>query len=802
MYDKSYWSDHFMDYANEDEEEDDEGEDAVYRSALPSHTTSSDPDDPTRVFDGHPWPFYHESDPDETPRPEDDSSLAGILRNALLKTDPQLPVAGREENLPPNPKLQVDGVGSVTLPLTHEQSLRLIAQCELESKFKTHEKVYELDGKLVKLDDSEWGRSLDKLAEVVRSHLGLGRVGEDHEQVLGEPMHKLVLYDQGDVVLDGGAGGSAEKAAEATLIVPFSSSGGEVVVVETPGGVKTRHELTQIGSKKGENFIVVSSGSRCTVEGVQSGDVRDVLAPALEASGELDPIVLLLKNDYDSNVLAESGASALTGVDLARIQTIEKLNAVLPVNKKLQFFAVRLEHEIESVCTGESDYDDGLEKEHKDSIVWYTIEPTSNVTMPSDEDNKRFEARMRSGGYEEYDDPPSPTKHDRYSRYGVIILPRERAMEVIRKFSGNDAAAAYLQQYPTRDSAALRSLLTNGDYDTKEWNDAVCHSLVEMNDASLVHLFFEQVANIFCTANRVDISSAVPILVRGFGWEVIETPFLSCYASHSVYEHEVLEVLVHLANAFSGHDDQKRILESLLHEAKFWNPFYISSDYYKIELLWSCASHCSDITVFERFVILLKRSGPDCYGSMIQRLEKYSDEVCFSPRERVAFSDFVAARVHYLKAAVTNRGKPGEWTIPQACVPNEPEVEEFLRGPQRSKEFTGFPDKKAARVFMSRFTYDNCASMFSMECGRDRKFAIMTKTVTLTKHSHKHAPGDGFHLDHDEQLLKLMKKYYPDEDRSWIRETWAKQTPKSPKRFQLEQGPRSQKGKRHKNRRW
>ncbi|KAE9289122.1 hypothetical protein PF008_g25955 [Phytophthora fragariae] len=387
-----------MDYANEDEEEDDEGEDAVYRSALPSHTTSSDPDDPTRVFDGHPWPFYHESDPDETPRPEDDSSLAGILRNALLKTDPQLPVAGREENLPPNPKLQVDGVGSVTLPLTHEQSLRLIAQCELESKFKTHEKVYELDGKLVKLDDSEWGRSLDKLAEVVRSHLGLGRVGEDHEQVLGEPMHKLVLYDQGDVVLNGGAGGSAEKAAEATLIVPFSSSGGEVVVVETPGGVKTRHELTQIGSKKGENFIVVSSGSRCTVEGVQSGvraalifsfhveeslaylssrtrdqDVRDVLAPALEASGELDPIVLLLKNDYDSNVLAESGASALTGVDLARIQTIEKLNAVLPVNKKLQFFAVRLEHEIESVCTGESDYDDGLEKEHKDSIVWYTI---------------------------------------------------------------------------------------------------------------------------------------------------------------------------------------------------------------------------------------------------------------------------------------------------------------------------------------------------------------------------------------------------------------------------------------------
>ncbi|KAE8980059.1 hypothetical protein PF011_g22596 [Phytophthora fragariae] len=422
--------------------------------------------------------------------------------------------------------------------------------------------------------------------------------------------------------------------------------------------------------------------------------------------------------------------------------------------------------------------------------------------MPSDEDNKRFEARMRSGGYEEYDDPPSPTKHDRYSRYGVIILPRERAMEVIRKFSGNDAAAAYLQQYPTRDSAALRSLLTNGDYDTKEWNDAVCHSLVEMNDASLVHLFFEQVANIFCTANRVDISSAVPIRVRGFGWEVIETPFLSCYASHSVYEHEVLEVLVHLANAFSGHDDQKRILESLLHEAKFWNPFYISSDYYKIELLWSCASHCSDITVFERFVILLKRSGPDCYGSMIQRLEKYSDEVCFSPRERVAFSDFVAARVHYLKAAVTNRGKPGEWTIPQACVPNEPEVEEFLRGPQRSKEFTGFPDKKAARVFMSRFTYDNCASMFSMECGRDRKFAIMTKTVTLTKHSHKHAPGDGFHLDLDEQLLKLMKKYYPDEDRSWIRETWAKQAPKSPKRFQLEQGPRSQKGKRHKNRRW
>lgn len=438
-------------------------------------------------------------------------------------------------------------------------------------------------------------------------------------------------------------------------------------------------------------------------------EIRDILAPPLKSnSAETYPPVLLLKNNYDNDVLAKSGTAALTGVDLSRLQTIEKLNAVLAPNNQLQFFAVKLDHEMESVWTGCSEYDDGLDKDHKDSIAWHTLgskdqtlsrdpytyadlhleylkpddkplrdmwlkaEPVSHVTMPSDEDSQRYADRMRSRIYEEYDDPPLPTKHEKYFRQGILILPCERAMEIIRKFSGDKAAAAYLQQYSPRDSAALRSLLTNGDYHTKEWNDAVCQSLVEIQDTALVDLFFREVANIFCTAMRVNISSAVLTLVRGFGWEAIQAPFLSSYACGK------------------------------------------------------CTNQCSDSTVFGRLVSLLKRAGPDSYGSMIQRLEKYAADVGFSSREQEAFSDLVAARVQYLKAAVTNRGKPGVWSIPQACVPGEPEVEEFLRGPERSKAFTCFPDKKAARAFMSKFTDDNCASMFSMDCRADNRCKVCT----------------------------------------------------------------------------
>ncbi|KAJ8577654.1 hypothetical protein ON010_g1552 [Phytophthora cinnamomi] len=338
--------------------------------------------------------------------------------------------------------------------------------------------------------------------------------------------------------------------------------------------------------------------------------------------------------------------------------------------------------------------------------------------MPSEEENLRFEDRMRNARHEHdyYDVPPMPTKRERYSRHAVLVLPYERATEIVSKFSGDNTAAAYLKQFTPHDLVALHTLLRKRNYAVTEWTDAVCHSLVEMKDTELVHFFFEQVADIFCSGSRVDINTSFLILVQGFGWEVIESPFRSCYGC--VRDCEALEALVHLARGLPGHNDQNRILESLFNEAKYWDPSCVR-DYFEIELLWNCASHCTDITVFDSFVGVLKRLGPDPYGLMIEHLERYSNDVGFSPRERDAFTDRVAARVEYLKLAVVNRGKPGAWSIPEAIVPGEPEVEGFLRGPQQSKEFTCFPDTKAARAFMSKFIDDNCASMFSMECCRD-----------------------------------------------------------------------------------
>ncbi|KAG6612570.1 uncharacterized protein IUM83_03440 [Phytophthora cinnamomi] len=196
------------------------------------YSFTASPRDPARIFRGQPWPFYDKADPDEKPCPEDNSSLAEILTNALLKTEPELPFAGRKEGLPTALKLEVEGVGTVTLPLNEEQAGKVLARCEKEPASKPQANVWELHEKFVELEGSEWWEGLDKLAEVVTSHVELQHLTDD--EIMDHPTHNLVLYGQGNVVLEGGGGESGENAADARVIVPYSPSDCGVIVVEEP----------------------------------------------------------------------------------------------------------------------------------------------------------------------------------------------------------------------------------------------------------------------------------------------------------------------------------------------------------------------------------------------------------------------------------------------------------------------------------------------------------------------------------------------------------------------------------------
>ena len=152
-------------------------------------------------------------------------ALAGIDRPGDIF------VAG--DRVPAMPGLEVEGIGTVGLPLSKAQARALIRRCRQAPYGKGTQtlvdtdvrRVWELDPAHFELTNPKWEAQIESILEEVQQRLGL----EDRK--LSAHLYKLLLYEKGSFFLPHRDGERLD-AMVATLIValPSKHEGGELVV--------------------------------------------------------------------------------------------------------------------------------------------------------------------------------------------------------------------------------------------------------------------------------------------------------------------------------------------------------------------------------------------------------------------------------------------------------------------------------------------------------------------------------------------------------------------------------------------
>ena len=155
------------------------------------------------------------------------------LLEALAGIDRPGDIFAAGDRVPAMPGLEVEGIGTVGLPLSKAQARALIRRCRQAPYGKGTQtlvdtdvrRVWELDPAHFELTNPKWEAQIESILEEVQQRLGL----EDRK--LSAHLYKLLLYEKGSFFLPHRDGERLD-AMVATLIValPSKHEGGELVV--------------------------------------------------------------------------------------------------------------------------------------------------------------------------------------------------------------------------------------------------------------------------------------------------------------------------------------------------------------------------------------------------------------------------------------------------------------------------------------------------------------------------------------------------------------------------------------------
>ena len=172
------------------------------------------------------------------------------LLEALAGIDRPGDVCAAGDRAPAMPGLEVEGLGTVGLPLSKTQARALVRRCRQAPYGKGTRtlvdtdvrRVWEMDPAHFELTNPKWDALIGSILEEVRQHLGL------EERKLAAHLYKLLLYEKGSFFLPHRDGERLD-AMVATLIVtlPSRHEGGELVVRHEG----REHEITFPGAASG-----------------------------------------------------------------------------------------------------------------------------------------------------------------------------------------------------------------------------------------------------------------------------------------------------------------------------------------------------------------------------------------------------------------------------------------------------------------------------------------------------------------------------------------------------------------------
>lgn len=131
------------------------------------------------------------------------------------------------------PRLEIGGLGPITLPLTKRQAKELIKRARQAPYGKGTEtlvdtkvrRVWEIDADQVSFSNRLWAETVGQAVQSVQSKLGLGK------QTLQAHLYKLLLYEAGSFFLPHRDGEKLDRMV-ATLVItlPSPHEGGELVI--------------------------------------------------------------------------------------------------------------------------------------------------------------------------------------------------------------------------------------------------------------------------------------------------------------------------------------------------------------------------------------------------------------------------------------------------------------------------------------------------------------------------------------------------------------------------------------------
>lgn len=254
--------------------------------------------------------------------------LAEILDNIDRPGD--FFATGRAEFLAP--RLEVEGVGPIALPLLPAQAKQLIkaatrapygrgADTIVDTKVR---RTWQIEASRVSIAGKHWTATLDGVVKRVAEGLGVA------ELVTAE-LYKLLIYDKGSFFVDHR---DTEKArgmfATLVLVLPSQSTGGELVVRHTDREVRldlTCDDPSEIAfaafyADCVHEVLPVTSGCRATLvfNLLRAGKGKMPEPPNYEAEGE--KVIQLLRGWADSKAITTGDAADL---DSASIDSPEKL---------------------------------------------------------------------------------------------------------------------------------------------------------------------------------------------------------------------------------------------------------------------------------------------------------------------------------------------------------------------------------------------------------------------------------------------------------------------------------------------
>eukprot|EP00644_Phytophthora_capsici_P003741 jgi/Phyca11/129265/e_gw1.82.47.1 len=427
---------------------------------------------------------------------------------------------------------------------------------------------------------------------------------------------------------------------------------------------------------------------------------------------------LLLSHEYTTKTIEDLGYKALKGIDRARFLALEKANALVPVEKNLHFFIVKLSQRV-SNSLGEDGWENmGFEQTvhwyissfgHFVTDTWNNFMPILNFLNPGHETFLDFWKAFGTTR-DVYTGNEGVVRETKYLRFGIVICSEIKYIVTAVCFLPPEIAAELLLSFRRRNDEFVQLLLVANSEKVTKWHTAfylrypakvclrfsraVCDLLLDTNDSKLVAQFFaDYCARLGYLEGNKSLLPRLTKVIRKFNWSVIgaavlqalgdttnmvETKYFDDDDTWEVikvggFENDSsAELLLQVANGLSEGEAKRSIVKAAVENGLDVRSTALA------QILWEYATTHTEI--IENIVTQLELKEPhelvpftECFAQYIAGLDE--DDETFAKLQSIA-----AKRCVWLREEIQRLEMPFTWEMPYAKKTKD-EIQAFLRGP-------------------------------------------------------------------------------------------------------------------------